>query len=164
MQLPQRGSLVDVRCGSGITITETLIQAGFEVFGIDASPALVAEFRRRFPHSEVVCEPAETSSLFQREFDGAVSVGLLFLLPADTQQQVIRRVARALKPGGRFLFSAPRQACEWKDSLTGRISLSLGEDEYRRILERAGMRLTAHDVDEGENHYFDAVRTLASDR
>lgn len=160
-QLPQGGCLLDVGCGSGIPITAALIEAGFEVFGIDASPALVAEFRRHFPSSQIACEPAETSRLFDRKFDGAVSVGLLFLLPPDTQRLLVHRISRALKPGGRFLFSAPREACEWKDSLTGQTSLSLGENEYRRFLEQAGMRLTAHDIDEGKNSYFDAERTRA---
>jgi SAM-dependent methyltransferase len=160
-QLPSGGAVVDVGCGSGVPISAALLGEGFRVFGVDASPALVAAFRRRFPFAEAACEAAETSCLFQRKFDGAVAIGLLFLLPADDQRKVIRRVARALEPGGRFLFSAPRQPCEWKDMLTGRLSLSLGEDEYQRALEQAGMRLSGHDVDEGGNHYFDAVRTSA---
>lgn len=158
-RLPTGGVVVDVGCGTGAPVAATLMAEGLTVFGIDASAALVAEFRRRFPLAQVACEPAETSGLFHRTFDGAVAVGLLFLLPAADQQRVIGRVARALEPGGRFLFSAPRRACEWKDSLTGRQSLSLGEAAYRRALEQAGMRLTAHHVDEGGNHYFDAVRT-----
>ncbi|HEX8214160.1 MAG TPA: methyltransferase domain-containing protein [Allosphingosinicella sp.] len=160
-QLPPGGSVVDVGCGSGVPISATLIEEGFEVFAIDASPVLVEEFRRRFPSVKVACEAAETSRLFQRTFDGALAIGLLFLLPADAQHKVIERVAHALRPGGRFLFSAPREPCEWKDLLTDRPSVSLGADEYRGALLRAGMLLSGHYVDEGENHYFDAVRTLA---
>ncbi len=151
--------MLDVGRGSGVPISAALIADGFRVFGVDASPALVAAFRDRFPSAEVACEAAETSALFRRSFDGAVAIGLLFLLPADDQRQVIDRVARALEPGGRFLFSAPRQACTWNDMLTGRSSLSLGEDEYRHALERAGMQLAGHYVDEGENYYFDALRS-----
>lgn len=160
-QLPAGGAVVDVGCGSGVPISATLIEEGFEVFAIDASPVLVGEFRHRFPSAEVVCESAETSRLFQRTFDGAVAIGLLFLLPAHDQHEVINRVARALRPGGRFLFSAPRQPCEWKDILTEQPSISLGEDEYRSAFERGGMHLSSHYVDEGGNYYFDAVRTPA---
>jgi SAM-dependent methyltransferase len=160
-RLPSGGVVVDVGCGSGAPVSVVLVEEGFRVFGIDASPALVAAFRRRFPSAEVACEAVETSGFFQRKFDGAVAVGLLFLLPADDQRDVIDRVARALGPGGRFLFSAPHQPCEWHDSLTGRPSRSLGEEGYRGALERAGMRLVGHHVDEGRNHYFDAVRTPA---
>jgi SAM-dependent methyltransferase len=157
-RLPSAGTVVDIGCGSGAPISAALIEEGLQVFGLDASPILLSAFRRRFPFAEAVCEPAETSSLFDRQFDGAVAIGLLFLLPADDQRQVIDRVARALKPGGSFLFSAPRRPCEWNDSLTGGPSLSLGEEEYRRALENVGMRYSASYVDEGGNHYFDAAR------
>jgi SAM-dependent methyltransferase len=160
-RLPSGGAVVDVGCGLGAPVSAVLVEEGFRVFGIDASAALVAAFRRRFPSAEVAREAAETSGFFGRRFDGAVAIGLLFLLPADDQREVIDRVARALEPGGRFLFSAPRQPCEWNDSLTGRPSVSLGEEEYRRALERAGLRLAGHHVDEGQNDYFDAVRTPA---
>lgn len=154
--------MVDVGCGSGKPISTVLAEEGFKVFGIDASPALVAEFRRQFPSAEIVCETAQTSDFFRRKFDGAVAVGLLFLLPANDQREVIDRVAGALEPGGRFLFSAPRWPCAWDDMLTGQPSLSLGEEEYLRALEQAGMKLLGHYVDEGQNHYFDAVRTSPS--
>ncbi len=157
-RLPAGGSVVDIGCGSGTPISEALMAEGLRVCGIDASPALVAEFRRRFPGAEAVCEPAETSDLFGRTFDGAVSVGLLFLLPENDQRAVIGRAARALRPGGRFLFTAPRPVCAWDDLLTGRPSRSLGEAAYRRALEDAGLRLDGFDRDEGGNDYFDAVR------
>lgn len=162
-QLPPAGDILDVGCGSGAPIATALVEDGFRVFGVDASPALVAEFRRRLPSAEVVCEPAETSGLFQRKFDGAVAIGLLFLLPAEDQRQVIGNVARAMKPGGRFLLSAPRLACEWVDTLTARPSRSLGEAEYRRVLDQAGLRLPGHFVDEGGNDYFDAVAPSLGD-
>jgi len=159
-QLPPCGDVLDVGCGSGVPISAALLEDGFQVFGVDASPILVADFRRRFPFAEVACEPVETSGLFQRKFDGAVAIGLLFLLPAEDQRQVINRVARTLEPGGRFLFSAPRQACEWSDTLTARPSLSLGEAEYRHLLDQAGLALSGHFIDEGGNDYFDAVAPL----
>jgi len=153
--------VLDIGCGSGAPVADALVAAGFGVFGVDASPTLVAEFHRRLPSAEVMCEPAETSRLFDRRFDGAVAIGLLFLLPAEDQRDIIARVAAALEPGGRFLFTAPRQACDWTDSLTGQPSLSLGEDAYRLTLEQAGLRLSGSRTDAGGNHYFDAVRAPA---
>lgn len=155
------GSVVDIGCGSGVPISEALIAQGFEVLGIDASPTLLSAFRRRFPKAEAVCEQAETSSLFARKFDGAVAVGLIFLLPEESQRSVIARVGRALMPEGRFLFSAPSSPCKWNDGLTGRPSLSLGRAEYERLLVGEGMRLVDSFVDEGGNHYCDAVKNAA---
>lgn len=156
--LPPGSTVLDVGCGSGEPIARALIDAGHGVFGVDASPALVAAFEHRFPGVAVACEAAQTSDFFGRCFDGAVAVGLLFLLAADDQQRVIARIAEHLHPGGRFLFSAPRERCEWQDVLTGRASRSLGADGYARILDAAALRLAGTALDEGGNHYFDAVK------
>ena len=157
-QLPSGAAVVDIGCGFGEPDTRTLAEAGHEVWGIDASPTLVAEYRRRFPDCPVACEAAEASDLFGRSFDGAVAVGLMFLLTEADQYRLTQRVARALRSGGRFLFSAPRQACEWTDVLTGRLSRSLGEEAYQRALDAAGLALMSQSTDAGGNHYFDAVK------
>jgi SAM-dependent methyltransferase len=158
--LPPSSCVIDVGCGSGVPIAQALIEDGFAVFGIDASPTLMDAFRRRFPNMQSACEAAQDSVFFHRTFDAAISIGLLFLLSPDDQCKVLGRVATALRPGGRFLFSAPRERCEWQDMLTGRQSISLGEREYERILKASGLRLTGCCIDEGENNYFDAAKPV----
>ncbi len=156
--LPKASRVIDVGCGSGVPITKALIDEGFDVFAIDAAPNLIAAFRDRFPKVPSVCEPAQESEFFGLSFDAAVSIGLMFLLSAEDQKKLIDRVARALRPGGRFLFTAPRERCEWQDVLTGRQSISLGEDEYVRLLREVELDLVSTYSDEGDNHYFDAVK------
>lgn len=155
--LPSGGSVVDIGCGTGRPIAVALADAGFAVSGIDPSPTLLATFRRVLPEAPAACETAEDSGYFGRRFDGAVAIGLLFLLPPATQAMVIGRVAQALRPGGRFLFSAPAVACRWTDTLTGRVSQSLGEAGYRALLDEAGLRSTGTYDDAGGNHYVAAV-------
>lgn len=149
-------SIADVGCGSGVPIAQALIEDGFAVFGIDASPSLLAAFRRGFPGVQSACEAAQDSVFFHRIFDAAVSIGLLFLLSVDDQRRVFHRIADALKPGGRLLFTAPWQICEWQDVLTGRQSRSLGKQEYERLLEGSGLRLVG--CHQKENHFFDAAK------
>lgn len=156
--LPPGAVVLDLGCGSGVPISEALMADGCVVYGVDASPTLVSAFRRRFPHAPVACESAEGSAFFGRTFDAVVAVGLMFLLPPSTQQALIRRVALALGSGGRFLFTAPERRCTWADELTGRSSISLGVEAYRQALDAAGFDLVDTRVDEGENHYFAAVR------
>ena len=155
--LPAGSSILDLGCGHGV-IAAALIEDGFSVYGIDASPSLIAEFRRRFPGAPVVCEGAEESSFFQRTFDGIVAIGLMFLLAAEVQQKLIERLARGLNPGGRLLFTAPTQRATWPDILTGRESVSLGVEEYVRLLAEGGLTLEDEYVDEGENHYYACCR------
>jgi SAM-dependent methyltransferase len=154
--LPPNAAIVDLGCGHGVPIAMALMDDGFVVYGIDASPSLTAAFCSRFPDVPVACEAVQDSRFFGRRFDGAIAVGLMFLLAADAQRDLIRRVAMALRPGGRFLFSAPAQACTWSDVLTGRQSLSLGAEAYAEALSDAGFALVGEYVDEGDNHYYDS--------
>ena len=159
--LPRGCSVVDIGAGHGEPLTSALIDEGLAVFAIDASPKMVAAFRRRFPGVEVACEPAERSRFFDRTFDAALAIGLIFLLPAHGQRELIRRIGGALESGGRLLFSAPRQVGTWNDILTGQPSWSLGAEEYGRILVESGFRLiNEHDehVDQGGTHYYEAQK------
>lgn len=46
--LPQRGSILDIGCGSGEPIARYLIDRNFTVEGVDASPTLISVCRERF--------------------------------------------------------------------------------------------------------------------
>lgn len=151
-------TILDIGCGNGVPISQTLIELGFEVYGVDASVSMIEAFRQQFPKAQAACEPIENSSFFNRQFDGVISWGLFFLLPAATQVTLIGKVANALRAGGKFLFTAPYQICSWDDQLTGRKSQSLGRDAYTNALAAAGCRLIGEYTDEGENHYFDAEK------
>ena len=50
----------------------------------------------------------------------------MFLLPAGTQLNLIGKVTRALNRHGHFLFTSPREASSWMDTMTGLPSISLG--------------------------------------
>ena len=151
-------AVLDLGCGTGIPISRVLIEEGMNVYGIDASPSLVNIFRENFPGVPVACEAAEDSSFFNRKFDGIVAWGLIFLVPKDTQIKLIQKAAAALKSGGKLLFTAPLQQTEWNDVLTGEISLSLGTEGYREVLSASGLALIEEFDDDGENHYYNALK------
>ncbi|RME76371.1 MAG: class I SAM-dependent methyltransferase [Planctomycetota bacterium] len=155
-RLPPGARVLDLGCGAGRPVSELLVARGCEVYGIDASPTLLALFRRRFPTAPTRCEPVQTSTLFGIAFDAAVAIGLVFLLPPLAQRRLIERVRAALRPGGRWLFSAPVERGRWRDVLTGRTCWSLGRRLYRRQLLRAGFREIHEEQDEGGNHHYDA--------
>lgn len=157
-KLPNGGKILDLGCGHGAPLSVMLDEQGFEVYGVEASPKLAAEFEKRLPGASVSCEAVEESAFFDQTFDGALAIGLIFLLTPETQSGLIPRVADALKPDGRFLFSAPKQICTWKDLLTGRSSWSLGAAAYEDISRAAGLTLTDTHMDAGENHYFDFIK------
>jgi SAM-dependent methyltransferase len=154
--LSRGAAVVDIGCGSGMPIAAALFDEGVQVAGIDASARLIQAFRRRFPDAEAVCEPVQQSLFFGRKFEAAIAIGVIFLLPEEDQRALLMRVQDALIPGGRLLFTAPYESCEWRDNLTGRQSRSLGAEEYQRILSASGFLRLARLRDEGGNDYFDA--------
>jgi SAM-dependent methyltransferase len=151
-------AVIDLGCGPGTERSTVLADRGVLLFAVDASPTLLATYLTRVTGAVTACETAERTSFFGRRFDGVLAWGLMFLLSADAQAAAVRRVAAALRPDGSFLFTAPTQAGEWNDSSTGRRSLSLGRAAYVGLLEDEGLALADEHDDEGENHYFEAVR------
>ncbi len=158
LSLPPGAEVLDLGCGHGVPVTRLLLAQDYAVFAVDASPRLVAAFRKRFPECAIECAPAEQSRWFDRRFDAIVAWGLLFLLPPATQLAILRRVGEALRPSGEFLFTAPAQSCAWNDALTGRRSISLGSAAYRTALEASGLRLDREADDAGCNHTYFATR------
>jgi len=157
--LPRGATVIDLGCGPGLPITETLVTEELNVFAIDAAPSFVEVFRQNLPNTPVVCEAVQDSKFFDRTFDAVLAWGLFFLLPPDDQRRLIQRIAGILAPGGRLLFTAPAATCAWNDAMTGLESRSLGAAVYRTQLAEAALYLTAEYEDEGENHYFDVTKT-----
>lgn len=153
------GTVLDVGCGAGVPVSQALVDAGLKVHAFDASPALLAEYRARFPTANTQCAPVEESDFFRRTFDGIIAWGVMFLLTPEAQRKAIGRFADHLVPRGRLLFTAPEQVHEWADVMTGETSISLGAAEYSRLLAANGFALDTSQVDEGGNHYFLATKT-----
>lgn len=157
-RLPRASAVLDLGCGTGIPITKVLIDEGLTVYGIEASPTLVRTFHKNFPDVPIACEYAEDSPFFHRNFDAIIAWGLIFLLSADNQTTLLRKMAKALRIGGKLLFTAPSEIVKWEDILTGQQSRSLGAEKYKEILLDSGLSLIGKFEDEGQNHYYNAVK------
>jgi SAM-dependent methyltransferase len=163
-KLPPGATVLDLGCGSGLPITKALVSEGLNVYGVDASPSMVEAFRHNLPEIPVTCESVLDSSFFNRTFDGVVAWGLIFLLLPEEQRRLIRRVADVIVPGGRLLFtsSTGTEPLVWNDAMTGLESRSLGTLEYRKLLSEVDLWVTEEYEDEGEGHYYDALKGVSS--
>ena len=155
--LPPGAEVLELACGGGQPITQALHAAGLNLWALDGSPTLLGVFAQRLPSVPVRCERVQDSTFFERRFDAIVAIGLVFLLPEPDQLALVARVAQALRPGGRFLFTAPTEVGEWTDLNTGQACLSLGQARYEACMHTHGLRVHATFTDQGGNHHFDAV-------
>lgn len=157
--LKEGAEVIEVACGGGLPITKELVEAGLKLWAIDSSKTMVSEFRKRFPSVQVKCERFQDSRFFERNFDAAISVGLVFLLPEHEQSQFLQRISNILKPGARFLFTAPTQVGVWEDLNTGIESVSLGYRKYEELLGKYGLKIISTFVDAGENNYYETEKS-----
>jgi SAM-dependent methyltransferase len=101
------GRIVDLGCGSGIW-ARALADAGFQVMGVDISPAMIDIARRRVPEAEF-----HVGSFVRFEMPASRAVTALgevfnYLFDTDHSPQTLQAVCRgifdALSPGGVLIF------------------------------------------------------------
>ncbi len=97
---PRKGErILDVGCGTG-HLAHQISLAGAEVIGLDHSPAMIEQARSHYPQLEFILADA-ASFQFAEPFDAVFSnAALHWVKPPD---QAVNCIARALKPGGRFV-------------------------------------------------------------
>jgi len=147
---PQPGErILDLGCGDG-ALTAALVEAGCEVVAVDHSEAMALAARRRGLDARRV-DARELP--FEREFDAVFSNAALHWVPEA--EAVASGVARALRPGGRFVgeFGGEgnvARVCAALRRALGRRNIDPGEtcgwyfpspSEYARLLESAGFRV-----------------------
>ena len=118
-------SAVDVACGTG-TLALGLAQKGWCVYGVDASPVMLAQARQKAAETE----PPVAVTWIQadmRDFSLPQAVDLAtstydsvnYLLTLDDLGNLFHCVARALRPGGLFVFDMnfePAFLLNWNDT------------------------------------------------
>lgn len=106
-RLSKGGLVVELGAGSGVAAAR-LGAAGFDVLGIEASPAMLALARKQAPRATFVEESFVTADI--PPCDAVLAVGEVFnslddkANTAKALERVFARVFKALWPGGVFLF------------------------------------------------------------
>ena len=103
-RIEKRGfrSALDVGCGEG-RFCRLLRQRGIDAIGIDPTPALIEEARRRDASGRYLIGKAERLAFDDQKFDLVVSC--LTLIDIADFRAAIREMARVLKIGGSLLIA-----------------------------------------------------------
>jgi demethylmenaquinone methyltransferase / 2-methoxy-6-polyprenyl-1,4-benzoquinol methylase len=105
-----RATVLDVATGTGAVARELLDQTGCTVVGVDQSPEMLAEARRRLPAGvRLIQGSAEKLPFPDNAFDALTFTYLLRYV--DDPAAVLRELARVVRPGGTIAgleFAVPR--------------------------------------------------------
>jgi SAM-dependent methyltransferase len=106
LRLPEGARILDLPCGYG-RHAALLARRRFHVVGVDLSRAMLAEARRRYSEGpRLRFRRGDMRRIrFRGEFDAVINLYTSFgyFTPAQNEA-VLRRMARALRPGGRLLI------------------------------------------------------------
>jgi SAM-dependent methyltransferase len=95
-------NVLDVACGPGYGAAQAMAR-GATAIGIDFSPTMIAEAKRRFPGIEFREGDAENLAFSDACFDAVIcAFGLLHMAEPE---RAIGEVHRVLRPGARYSFS-----------------------------------------------------------
>jgi ubiquinone/menaquinone biosynthesis C-methylase UbiE len=123
--------VLDVGCGTGVLLGRILERyPGSQVTGVDLSPAMVAQARRRLPQGvPLAVADAEALPFPAHRFDMVVSVSSFHFWPAP--RLALAELRRVLRPGGRLVVT------DWCDEyLACRVC-----DRILRLVDRAHQRI-----------------------
>lgn len=146
--LPPGAHVLDVGCGSGWPWGAALIEHGFQVTGLDASPRLIAHAAETLPKGEWIVGDMRTFDL-GRTFQGLLVWYSLFHLTPGDQRIALGRILAHAAPGATLMMTmgGPGGVCigAWRGEPL--YHASLGSAEYLDRLSTAGW---TPDADEPE--------------
>lgn len=147
--LPPGAAILDLGCGTGEPILRFLVERGYVVTGVDASAAMLAIARHRFPDTRFVLADMRSLALGAR-FDAVNAWHSLFHLAPDEQRAMFATFVRHLRPGGVLMFTTGSEYGEtWSEN--GGEALyhaSLDQAAYRSLLEAHGFQVMRYVEDD----------------
>ncbi len=147
--LPAGSRVLELGCGSGRDAA-FLKANGFDVTGVDVSPAMLAIAQQRHPelsgrlHQASIPLP-QGSSLLNQQFAGVISVATIMHIPEHDLFECASQMRDLLVPGGTLLLSASvgREGLENNRDPQGRLFNERPAEELQLLFERLGFRLVA---------------------
>ncbi|TKC94630.1 class I SAM-dependent DNA methyltransferase [Polyangium fumosum] len=97
--------VLDVGCGSGVPTAKLLAEVGFSVHGIDVSKEMLRLARQNAPGATFEQADMMTFSSEPGAFGGIAAFFSLLMLRKSDIPAALRKIARALRPGGYLVLS-----------------------------------------------------------
>jgi SAM-dependent methyltransferase len=147
--LPERGSILDIGCGAGEPIAGYFVRAGYQVHGVDSSPAMIALCKTRFPESAWDVADMRALSL-GRTFDGILAWDSFFHLTRDDQRRMFAVFRAHASANAALMFTSGPGDGVAMGTFGGEplYHSSLAPDAYRALLDDNGFEVVANAFDD----------------
>lgn len=96
--------ILELGCGSGVQ-TKLLLDLGLSVVGIDISPNMITEAKKRAPKGEYLVGDIASVAFAKDSFDGIYARASLLHIPKNLIPKVFESVNKMLKTGGYFYLA-----------------------------------------------------------
>lgn len=140
--------VLDVGSGTGRPTAAALSAAGHRVLGVDVSPVMVEIASRQVPGAEFRCADIRRIPLEDGSFDAVCLYFALLQMTRAEQSDVLRRLARALRPGGLLaLATVPLDVEEFDGVFMGqevRVT-SFAAEGVVAVVREAGLTVESQD-------------------
>ncbi|MEU0157447.1 class I SAM-dependent methyltransferase [Streptomyces sp. NPDC006261] len=133
--------VLDVGSGTGVPTARRLAAAGHRVVGVDVSPVMSALAARQVPDAEFRCGDIRELPWADGEFDAVCVYFSLLQMSRGEQSELLGRLARAVKPGGRLVVATvPVDVADVSAVFMGQpvVVSSFGEEEFASVVAGAG--------------------------
>ena len=159
--LDRDGVIADVGCGTGAT-SRVLADIGLDIIGIDLSPNMLTEARRRNPDLRFQVGSMTNLDFDDGHFEGICAWYSVIHIPDDQLPHVLSEFRRVLRPRGWVLlaFQVGEQPREFKQMFGEQVSLTFYRrqpDSVALLLEAAGLEPYAGLVREPNDDGFEST-------
>ncbi|MDI3469328.1 MAG: Methyltransferase [Pseudolabrys sp.] len=143
------GVILDLGCGPGKPMASYLLMQGFDVCGIDSSPAMIALARENFPDRDWLLGDMRLLALGRR-FGGILAWDSFFHLDFDDQRRMFPIFRVHADIGAPLMFTSGARHGEAIGSLYGErlYHASLAPDEYRALLAANDFQIVAERMED----------------
>jgi 2-polyprenyl-3-methyl-5-hydroxy-6-metoxy-1,4-benzoquinol methylase len=139
MRPNQDDVVLDVGCGSGV-VADHIAATGAQVTGLDGNPRAIEFASRTFqrPNLQFELAAVEEAALPKASFSWIVCLELLEHMDDAAVTNLLKRLHRALRPGGRMLITTPNYRgtwplVEWAADRSGKVAHLAGDQHVNRF-------------------------------
>ena len=108
--LPPGSPVLDLGCGNGIPASALLVDAGFDLTGVDISPVQVARARQLVPEGRFIRGDMTVIDFPPGIYAAVVALYAVIHVPLPEQSELFAKIHTWIRPGGYLLMTVGAEA------------------------------------------------------